>query len=29
MRLPANHTHLIAVFVIVAALIILRARLGW
>lgn len=29
MRQPSTHTLVIAVFVIVAAVIILRARLGW
>jgi len=29
MKPPSTHTLVIAVFVIVAAVIILRARLGW
>lgn len=29
MRAPSTHTLVIAVFLIVAAVIILRARLGW
>jgi len=28
-RLPSTHSLVVAVFVIVAALIILRARVGW